>query len=177
MILTRRSALRGTTALTASTLLPGCDPVTTTTTNGVTTTTINVADLDNWGTAFINAASLLAPFLGPVGTTILAIGTVAKTDLAAVDSAAGGSLSLSFNSTSVPAAVSSLLADGQKIVSTVTSAVTNGTVSALAAQAQTYLTAAQTIVSLFSAALGLASAASAAPKMTEAAALAALGVK
>jgi hypothetical protein len=176
MNITRRGALLSASAIIPAALLAGCGLITSNTTNGVTTITINVADLDNWGNAIVNAASLLAPFVGPIGATILEVGTVAKADLTAADVAAGGSLSLSFNSTSAPAAVSSLLADGQKIVSTVGSAVTTGAVTQLVAEAQTYLTAAETIVSVFSAALGLASASLAVPKMTETAALAALGV-
>jgi hypothetical protein len=172
----RRSFLRTSALAPLIAGLAACGVVTTTTTNGVTSLTINVAQLNNWGQAFINMATLLAPLIGPVGVTVLTIGTVAKADLTAVDAAAGGSLSLSFDSTSVPAVISSLLADGQKIVSTVGAGVTSGAISALSAEAQTYLTAGETILSLFSAALGSVAASASTPRMTEASALAALRV-
>ena len=115
---TRRIALLSAASLLA---LAGCSAVTSTTTNGVTTITVNVADIDDWAEAFLNAAGLILALpgiaAGPTGIAITAVLAVIKADLAAFNAASGGNVTLTFNSTSVPAAIQSVLTDGQTLLS------------------------------------------------------------
>lgn len=167
--------------LSASALIPvaACGIVSTNTTNGVTTLTVDVAQVSAWGQAFANAALLISGLPGvagtSVGTLIAGVSVTAKTDLAAFTTFAGNNVSLSFNSTSVPAAISSLLADGQTLL--VDAGGVTGLSSSVATTAQTYIDAISTLVALFQGALSSGVAAAMAPKMTEAQALMALGVK
>lgn len=176
-MISRRHALLGVTALTG---LSGCSLFTTTTTNGVTTVTINVAALTAYGQAFINGASLIGSLPGiatsPVGLIIVGLAPVVSADLAAFSKAANGALTLSFDSTSIPNAIQSLLKDGQALATDAQAAL--GAVAGTAlTTAQTYFNAVQTVVALFNAALASAGVA-AAPltPMTEAEALATLKV-
>lgn len=176
------------TMLLVSALIPGvaslgaCSAATSTTTNQVTTVTVNVADLNAWGNAIVNAAKLVSTLPGivgtPAGTTIAGIATIAGTDLAAVAAAAGASQTFTFNNGSVPAAINSLLGDGQTLLTDAQGAI--GNVSSTATQnAQTYIAALSTIVALFQATVTTLppAAAMADAKMTPAQALAVLGVK
>ena len=179
---TRRAVLTGATALIPAAVLIGCGAVTTTTTNGVTTITINVAQINAWATAFINAAALVAALPGiagtPTGLAITGVGGAAKLDLGAFTAVAGNSLSLTFNSTSAPAAVQSLLADGNELLTDAKGALGSVASTALGS-AQTYVTALGTIVSLFQAAMGVSASVatvSATAPMSESTALKTLGV-
>lgn len=165
-----------------ATALNGCGAITSNTTGGVTTLTVNVTQLNAWGQAFASGAKLIAGLPGIAGTAagiaILAVATAVGTDLAAFNKVAGGSVSLSFNSTSIPAAVQSLANDGQTLLADASGALVNVATTAMT-NAQTYINAVQTIVSLFQAELSAApvGAALKATSMTEATALATLGVK
>jgi hypothetical protein len=181
MTITRRTALRGTVALSAASLLAACNAVTTTTTGGVTTVTVNVAQLTAWGQAVVSGAQLIAGLPGIVGTaagaTISAVATAAGIDLRAFAAAAGASQTLTFNNTSIPAAIQSLAADGQTLLIDAAGAL-GGVPAASLQTAQTYINAVQTIVVLLQAAIGTApAAATLAPRMSETQALAVLGVK
>ena len=166
----RRHFLASTAIAAATLALSACDAVTSTTTNGVTTLTINVAQINAWGQAIVNGADILAPFAGTAGSIILLVAKTAEADLASVNTLSGGSATLTFNSTSIPAAVQSLLTDGKTVV-----ADASGAISASAGTAATEaLNALETIVSIFAATLG--SMGAAAPKMSEAQALATLKV-
>ena len=171
MHISRRTLLR-TSALGSVAALAACGVVSSTTSNGVTTITVNVAQVAAWGAAIKNGAALIAGLPGiagtPQGAVVMAIVAVVTADLAAFSTAAGGSVSLTFNSTSVPAAVSSLLTDAQGALGNVGATVL--------ATAQTYVAAVQTIVALFESALGSTAVGASAPKMTEAQALTVLGV-
>lgn len=161
-------------AVGALALLTGC---TSTTTNGVTTVTINVAQANAWGQALLNATSLVTSLPGVVGTppalAISAIEPLISADLTAFNTAANGQLVLTYDRSTPASAVTSLAADGQKLVSDVQAAI--GTVASGQLQtAQTYLAAVKTIVSLFQAAAGSVTAAAAPGGMTEAQALAVL---
>lgn len=170
---TTRRAILGASALIPAAALLGCGMISSTTTNGVTTVTVNTADANNWGQAFINAASLIATLAIPASApAILAIGATAKVDLAAFNTATNGTLTLTFNSGSPPAALASLLTDGQNLLTAAQGAIP----AAAATQAQTYLTALATIVSTAEAAVGV-SVAGAAARMTQTQALATLGVR
>ncbi|MDE2105501.1 MAG: hypothetical protein KGL39_50205 [Patescibacteria group bacterium] len=180
MRISRRAAL----ALMPLAGLTGCGLITTTTTNGVTTITVNVKQLDAWGQAFANAASLIGVLPGiagtPAGVAILGISALAAGDIAAIDKSANGALVLTFDATSIPAAVSSLLTDGSTLLTDSSNAlpsVASGAVSV----AQTYIAALKTVVSLLTAALtppasGPVVAAAMPRPMTEAAALKTLRV-
>jgi len=145
--------------------LPSC---TTSTVNGVTTVTINLTSITAWGEAIANAATLLAPLTGALAPVIAAIAQTAQTDLAAVTASAGGAAVLTFATGSVPAAIESLLADGQTILTDI-SGLTGTTLNT--SVAQTYVTALRTVVSVFGAAIGSASATPEETNMTEAQAL------
>lgn len=179
--LSRRALLRSSALVPVAAALAACGAVTETTTNGVTTVTVNVAQIDAWGRAFANGAKLIAGLPGLSGTAtglgISAVAAVVEADLAAFDKASGGSVSLAFNSTSVPAAVASLLADGKTLATDAAGAL--GNVASTAVQtAQTYIIAVETVVSLFQAAVGsiAVGAAVGGTRMSEAQALTALGV-
>ena len=168
-----RSTRRAVLVLLPAAALSACGLITTTTTNGVTTITVNVAQLNNWGQAILNAGTMLAPLIPGVGPAVMAILNLVSSDLAAVNKTAGGSVSLTFDSTSVPAALTSLLADGQKLIGTVSPALP-AAASSVATEAQTVVNALQTVVSVLAATLG--SVAAVKPVMTEAQALQVLGV-
>lgn len=169
----RRTILLATAALLP---LAGCGIFSTNTTNGVTTVTLNVANAEAWGNAFINAATLISSLAGvagtAAGTAIAATGATAKTDLATFVAQAGSQVTLIFDTTSVPAFVTSLLGDGQTLSGLAGGVITSTSTTV----AQSYLTALQTIVALFQAAVST-TAAAAPMKMTQAQALATLRVK
>lgn len=165
-MLTRRTLVSAIPGIAAAGVLAAC---TSTTTNGVTTVTINVAQANAWGQALLNAITLVAGLPGIVGTppalVVMAIEPMISADLTAFNTAANGQLVLTYDRSTPAAAVTSLAADGQKLVSDVQAAI--GSVASSALQtAQTYLAAVKTIVSLFQAAAGAVTAA-AAPGMTE----------
>lgn len=136
--------------------LAACSAFTTTTKNGVTTTVVNVAQIDAWGQAIVNAARLVSTLPGIVGTApgaaIAVAAGLASVDLAAFDKAAAGSLTLSFDANSVPASITSLLSDGSTVLADAKSALTSA-VPAVVQTAQTYVDALQTIMSIFNAAV------------------------
>lgn len=163
--------------LAASAIVPiaACGIVTTTG-NSVS---INVAQIDAWGQAFLNAAGLVLTLPGlavPYGALVTALIPVIKADLAAFDASAGGKVTLTFDASSVPAGVSSLLADGKQLLTDVTS-VPGLLADGAASTANTYVQAIATIVSIFSAAVGSVSVGAASGGMTEGQALAVLHVK
>lgn len=178
MTITRRAALRSTAAIIPA-ALAACGIVST----SPGQITINIAQVNAWATAFINAANLVVALPGIAGTptaaTISGVGAVASSDLAAFTATTGGAISLTFSSASVPAALQSLLADGNTLLADVKGAL-GGVASTAAQTAQTYITALQTIVALFNAAMSISvatQAAAATAPMSEAKALATLGVK
>ena len=168
----RRHAL----SLLALAPVAACGLVQTTTTNGVTTVTVNVADVVAYAQAGINAASLVGSLV-PGGAAIVAVGSTIAVDLAAFSKATAGQVTLTWNATSVPALVRSLLGDVQQLLADVTAAVPQVPAS-VASQASTYLSALSTVVTLFEALVAPASVAAAKPiSMTRLQALSALGVK
>jgi hypothetical protein len=174
---TRRIALLSAASLLA---LAGCSAVTSTTTNGVTTITVNVADINAWAQAFLNGATFLLALPGvaalPAASLIgLALAAV-KTDLAAFDSAAGGNVTLTFNSTSIPAAIKSVLTDGRTLLSDA-AGVPGAVPATVQATASEYVQALETVVSTFAAAVGQITAGAALGAMPIATALSVLRVK
>lgn len=175
-MLTRRSIVSAIPGIAAVGALAACSS---TTTNGVTTITLNVAQANAWAQAALNAVTLVTSLPGIVGTppalAIIAVEPLISADLTAFNTAANGQLVLTYDRTSPAAAVTSLAADGQKLVTAVQAAIGNVASSAMQT-AQTYLAAVKTIVSLFQAAAGSV-AASAEMGMSEGDALKTLGVK
>lgn len=152
MNITRRHALASATGLCGLAALSAC---TTTTANGVTTVTLNVAQVVAWGNALVNGANMVASLPGisglPAAAPVAAIGALIANDLAAFAAASGGAVTLSFNSTSVPSAVASLEADVNSLLVTAQKTVT-GVAATYLSTAQTYINAIETVVSLIQAA-------------------------
>jgi hypothetical protein len=155
------------------TLMAGC---TTSTVNGVTTVTLNVAQVNAWGQALVNSTTLVAGLPGinatPEAQAIKLVGPMISGDLAAFNKAANGALSLTFNTTSPAAGITSLVTDAQTLLNDTSAAIGSN----LGGVAQEYLDAIKTVVSLIQAATATSLVAGATP-MTEAQALATLGVK
>src|SRR6185437_2961755 len=178
----RRHLLRTTALAMIAAPIAACSVFQSTTTNGVTTITVNVAKLDAYGQAFINGGTMLLDLPGistlPAAAAVATVLAVLKTDIAAFDTATQGQATLTFDATSVPAAVQSVLADGKTLLTDARSVL--GTAEqAAASTAQTYIDAIQTVVSIFSATIGqiTAGARAGAVPMTETQALAVLRVK
>jgi hypothetical protein len=179
MLISRRAVLIGTSAMIPA----GCGIITTTTTGGVTKISINVAEVDAWAQAFVNAGNLIyglpgvAGLLGPIGSVVQIVVKMVAADVMAFDKSAGGVTDLTFDATSIPAALNSILADGRKLLATVQGALPQiGAIN----NVSTYANALATIVSVVEAALGVSPVsmrAGAVSPTAEAAALAVLGVK
>ena len=175
-MLSRRTLVSAIPGIAAAGVLAAC---TKTTSNGVTTITLNVNAMNSWGQALVNGAELVGGLPGIVGTpaglAVMAIGPIISADMAAFVGATGGSLTFTFDSTTPAAAVTSISSDAQKLLTAVVAAVPQVPAN-IAASANQYLAAIKTIVSLIQAAIGSVSAA--APMgMSEAAALKVLSSK
>ena len=118
----RRSLLAGVPLLGA---LAGCSLFTSTTTNGVTTITMDVARADTFAQALISGLSQLAllPMVPlPYQAAFTQISGMIATDIAAFDKASGGKVVLTFDSTSIPKGVESVISDAQSILTTIAAA-------------------------------------------------------
>jgi uncharacterized protein YceK len=174
--LNRRTLLSATALLG----LAGCGIVTTNTTNNVTTVTVNVAKINQYAQAF---AAGVATVLGVPGVSALmgqylapftAIENAVVTDIAAFNAATGGAATLTFDASSVPASITSILNDGKNILTTIQTALPQ---TALIGTLMDAVNAVQTIVLLFEALLPAATVSAPLLPMPEAKALAVLGVK
>lgn len=177
LVKTSRRSLLGLLAFPL--LLAGCS---TTTVNGVTTVTLNMARINLWVTAVTKASqALLADniFASLIGATVSAAMSTAAGKLASLMSAlnalANGAATLTFNASSPPAAFSSLMSDLQEISGYVTGVLNTAGPTKIGPQIVNYIQAIQTLVALFVALTSLV----AAPKlpMTENQALIICGVK
>jgi hypothetical protein len=178
----RRHRLRTTALAMIAAPIAACSVFQSTTTNGVTTITVNVVKLDAYGQAFINGGTMLLDLPGistlPVAAAISVVLAMLKTDIAALDTATQGQATLTFDSTSVPAAIQSVFTDGKTLLADARSVL--GTAEqAAASTVLTYIDALQTVVSIFSATIGqmTAGARIGATPMTETQALAVLRVR
>jgi hypothetical protein len=182
MNLTRRRALTAASVFIPAALLAACGIVTTTTTNGITTITANVARINAWGAAFINAAELISALPGiadtRAGMVVSESSMVITADLSAFAKAAGSAVTLTFDATSIPASMTSLLNDGTTLLHVAQAALPSATGAAVS-DAGAYIMALQTIVSLFTALVAAAptTTAAAVSPMAEKRALAVLGVR
>jgi hypothetical protein len=118
----RRNLLRASAFAVPAIALSGCGVISANTVNGVTTYTINVAKLLAYTSG---AAALAAAFLAIPGVSVLIGGTAALIETAvsdmnaavpAINTAANGSATISFNTTSVPAFISSLEKDASNLL-------------------------------------------------------------
>ena len=119
--ISRRDALRLTgfaAAAAAGTALAGCVA---STTNGTTTITVNTATISAYASGLSLVASALGAGLAIAGVgaavapVISGIGATAAEDAKALAAATNGQQSFSFNTTSAPAFVSSLLNDATSL--------------------------------------------------------------
>ncbi|CAP57498.1 hypothetical protein [Gluconacetobacter diazotrophicus] len=109
--LSRRCLLRGASALVGAGALGAC---TVTTRNGVTTIAINVTEFTADATVALNVVKTVLGFTGVPSAVVTATNAAIAAiegGLAALKTTAGASVTLTFDSTSVPGAVSSLIAD------------------------------------------------------------------
>ena len=161
--LSRRSFLRS-AALVGATALTAC---TVTTTNGVTTITLDVAKVKNYGQAGLNAAATVTSFLSsfpalaPYALAIKAAETALSGALSAFSSAAGSTLTISYNDASWKTRVDSILSDLDTLAAAIESAIAgSGSVlsSSVLSNARTAYNALATLISVFKALLGVADA-------------------
>lgn len=159
-----RRAILGATALVP---LAGCGIVTTTTTNGVTTVTVNVAKLIAYlsGAAALASAFLAVPGVGGLLAPTIAAAVnkaiaVVNADIPAVNTAVKGAVTISFNTGSPPAFLTSIAADLQGLQTEV-SAIVTATGASLPPAATPYF---QGILSVVNAFVALLSIPAAAPK-------------
>lgn len=158
--LSRRSFLRS-AALVGATALTAC---TVTTTNGVTTITLDVTKVKNYGQAGLNAAATVTSFLSsfpalaPYALAITAAETALSGALSAFSSAAGSTLTISYNDATWKTRVDSILSDLDTLAAAIESALAgSGAVlsSSVLSNARTAYNALATLISVFKALLGV----------------------
>ncbi len=181
MNITKRNLLRVTALAAPALALSACSLVSSNTVNGVTTITLNVAKLAQYAQAAQNFGSGIVGFSfvsAALGAPGLAVIDGALTGIAAAVTAiskqANGAVSISYTTTSIPAAVVQFEADLQTILTAAKTAIASLKPSQLTATISNMLAAFESIASLAEAFVG---AVGAAPQMPEAQALAVLGVK
>ncbi|MFT8334664.1 MAG: hypothetical protein ABF628_00645 [Acetobacter orientalis] len=162
--ISRRSLMRTSSLGLGLALLTAC---TVTTQNGVTTITLDVTKIKNYGQAGLNAAATVGSFLGgfptlaPYAAVIELADTALSGALAAFSTAAGSMLVITYNDASWKTRIDSVLADLNKVASAIEGAI-SGSGSVLSAkvlaEAKTYKNALATIISVFQALLGVSDA-------------------
>ena len=149
----------GTLALVAVT--EGCAV---TTTNGVTTITLDVAKVKNYGQAGLNAAATITSFLSsfptmtPYALAIQAAETALSGALSAFSAAAGSTLTISYNDATWKTRVDSILTDLDTLAAAIESAIAgSGSMlsTSVLADAKTAYNALNTVISVFKALLGV----------------------
>ena len=176
-----RRALLGSSVLGLPLALAACGMITTTTTGGVTTITVNLVALNDYvqaaknGAAILLISPLIAAALGPVKIALIeATINNAAAQIAALTKASNGAATLTFTATGIPAAIAAIQGDAATILEA-GSVMFGSFKSTLGTQIQQTIDAFVTVVDLMKAA---GSSAVAAPKtpMTPKAALSLLGV-
>lgn len=133
MLISRRSLFIRSTKIAAGcsalAMLAGCGIVTTATTGGVTTVTLNVAKVNSLAQSLSAALTGLLDnttvktLLGTTVDTALAnVSTEIAEDMAAFNTYTGGQTSLVFTASSIPAAVTALQTDAKTILANVEAA-------------------------------------------------------
>ncbi|MBV0889988.1 twin-arginine translocation signal domain-containing protein [Komagataeibacter oboediens] len=125
---TRRAFLRGSSALVAAAALTACKS---TTTGNVTTITINVAEIKDYGQAGLNAATTvlsIAAVASAIGTPAVGIiglaDTALSTALTDFSTAAGSTLTITYDDTNWKTRVDSILSALTKVESDLSAAIT-----------------------------------------------------
>ncbi|WP_130732002.1 hypothetical protein [Komagataeibacter xylinus] len=158
LMLSRRCVLRMGAATLMGGMLPGC---TLTRAGKVTTITLNVAEVTDYGNALVSFAntaislSCVAAAMGPANVALAnTVIAALKEALDAFRTAAGSSTSVSYDNTSVRTAFDSIVADIEQI-NTLVIAVITGMASDLSStvvsEAKTAANAASTLISLLKA--------------------------
>lgn len=179
----RRGFLAGVGALAGVGVLAACKS---TTVNGVTTVEINVAKINAYGQAGINAVKTImgfAPIAAAVPPAISTAVNVAEgilsSALSAFDTSSKGLLVVSYNDANWKSRIDSVLADMQTVsddLRAAVSSVTGKVSSSVLNDAATALNALDTVISFFEAMIGYLGDTKRVPIMTEEQALAILKV-
>ena len=158
--ISRRNLLR-TTGMAGMVALAACAV---TTTNGVTTITLDVTKVKNYGQAGLNAAATVTSFLSsfpalaPYALAIKAAETALSGALSAFSSAAGSTLTISYNDASWKTRVDSILSDLDTLAAAIARAISgSGSMlsASVVADAKTAYNALNTVISVFKALLGV----------------------
>jgi hypothetical protein len=119
--------------------------------NGVTTITVNVAEITSDGNVAVQVLEALLGLSGLPATIVSAITTGVNTieaDVAAVTTGAAGSETYTFNTTSVPAFLSSLVSDVQEAGANLANVVNEVVSSSLASQIQSVASDVEAVASV-----------------------------
>lgn len=148
-MMNRRSLLLGTTTLLG---LAGCGAISSVTTNGTTTLTVNVSTIDNFAQAFMNSIALAADIIpgGQGIASLISIGNSIAADIGLFDQSSSGQVQLQFTTASIPAALNSIFQDAKTLLSGLKTNLT----TAVSTQATTLLQSVETLESLLAAMLG-----------------------
>ena len=150
-----RRALLGASGLSLASLA-GCGILSSNTTNGVTTVEVDVAALENYGTAALNAANFILPLLGatlpgvaaftailtPIITTLNAQLTTFKNETAGLSK-----IALTITTTSIKSTVESLIAAVESLYTTFATFISSLVGQTISTQIGTYMSAFETITS------------------------------
>ncbi len=162
--ISRRNLVRSSALGMAAAALAACAV---NTTNGVTTITLDVTKVKNYGQAGLNAAATVTSFLStfptmaPYVLAITAAETALSGALSAFSTAAGSTLTISYNDASWKTRVDSILTDLDTLAAAIESAISgSGSVlsSTVISDAKTAYNALATIISVFKALLGVSDA-------------------
>lgn len=158
----RRSLLR---ALAAGSALAGLAACTVTTTNGMTTITLNVAEFAydaNIALSVVKTALGFAPIPATIVTIVNEAISLLQTGIAAFKTYAGSDISLTFDTTSVPSAIHSLINDVQTVSANISAiatsenaAISSDVMSKVEAVASDVANIASILTSIVSAAVGV----------------------
>ncbi|MBO1326844.1 hypothetical protein K2X14_17275, partial [Acetobacter sp. TBRC 12305] len=161
MVTSRRNFLRNSSFLAGALALAACSTVTT---NGVTTITLDVTKVKNYGQAGLNAAATVASFLSayPALAPYMAAVTLADTALSgaltAFSTAAGSTLTISYDDATWKTRVDSILTDLDTLAAAIENAIAgSGSIlsASVIADAKTAYNALATVISVFKALLGV----------------------
>lgn len=177
----RRHLLTAASAIVPAALLAGCGMITTTTTGGVTTVSVNLVALNDYvqaaknGAAILLISPLIAAALGPVKIALIeATIANAAAQIAALTKASNGVATLTFTASSAPAAISAIQSDAATILAA-GSVMFGSFKSTLGTQIQQTVDAFATVIDLMKAA-GASTVAAPKLPMAPKAALSLLGV-
>lgn len=176
-----RRALLGTSVLGLPLALAGCGMITTTTTGGVTTVSVNLVALNDYvqaaqnGAAILLVSPLIAAALGPVKVALIeATIANAAAQIAALTKSSNGVATLTFTASSAPAAIAAIQNDAATILAAA-SVMFGSFKSTLGTQIQQTVDAFATVIDLMKAA-GASTVAAPKLPMAPSAALSLLGV-